>query len=250
MGVKSFVAELRRRHVFRVAAWYAVAAWLVIQIATNTFPHLMFPDWTVRFVIVLCLIGFPVAIALAWALEVTPEGVKVTERDDSVTGVGAFAPTPSPASPWRGASLWLALAGGVLLGVGAMQAWRTLGPAVDEPVSTSKSVPARESTPVPPRVLAVLPFENLGGDEANAAFTAGIHDTLITRIAKIGGMTVISRTSVMAYEGARPNLRDVAKALGVTHVVEGSVQRDGDQVPDPGATDRCRDRYTPLGGDL
>jgi TolB-like protein len=231
--VKSFVAELRRRHVFRVAAWYAVAAWLVIQIATNTFPHLMFPDWTVRFVIILCLIGFPVAIALAWALEVTPEGVRVTEHDDSVTGVGAFASTPSSPSsapPWRGASLWLALAGGILLGVGAMQAWRAIGSATDQTSPTDKPITEGAAGTVPPRVLAVLPFENLGGDEGNAAFTAGIHDTLITRIAKIGGMTVISRTSVMAYEGARPNLKDVAKALGVTHVVEGSVQRDGDQV--------------------
>jgi hypothetical protein len=77
MGLKSFIGELRRRHVFRVAAWYAVAAWLVIQIAVNIFPHLLLPDWSVRLVIVLCLIGFPIAIALAWALEITPEGLKL-----------------------------------------------------------------------------------------------------------------------------------------------------------------------------
>ncbi|MBI1731497.1 MAG: tetratricopeptide repeat protein [Gammaproteobacteria bacterium] len=108
------------------------------------------------------------------------------------------------------------LAGVVLLGAVMVQVWRNRAPEASDVTS--------------PKVLAVLPFENLGGDENNAAFTAGIHDTLITRIAKIGGMTVISRTSVMAYEGARPNLKDVAKALGVTHVVEGSVQRSGEQV--------------------
>ena len=218
-GVKSFLAELRRRHVFRVAAWYAVAAWLVIQIATNTFPHLLLPDWTVRLVIVLCLIGFPIAIALAWALEITPEGLKVVEES-------ARPATRSSTPPWRSISLWLALAGGILLGAGALQAWRTFAPASEDVAATKQSAPAA----VPARILAVLPFENLGGDAGNAAFTAGIHDSLITRIAKIGGMTVISRTSVMAYAQNRPNLKDIAKALGVTHVVEGSVQRAGEQI--------------------
>ena len=115
MSASNIIEELRRRHVFRVAAAYAFVAWLVIQIAAATFPALQLPEWTTRLIVMICVLGFPVAIALAWAFDVTPGGVVRTDAVDGAAGAtGKLA----------GASPWFALVAGVLLGIAAFQAWR------------------------------------------------------------------------------------------------------------------------------
>ena len=200
--IRAFLVELRRRHVFRVAAWYAIASWLVIQVAVNTFPSLLLPDWAVRLVIVLCLIGFPIALVLAWAYELTPDGVRP-----------ASAPMPDAASTrWFGASMVLALAAGALLGVGALQAWRSF-----------IAVPEGELG------LAVMPFDNLSPDAADAYFADGIHEELLSRLAALHGVRVVSRTSVVAYKGLNKSAQQIGRELEVSHVLEGSVRRAGDR---------------------
>lgn len=211
MSASRLIAELRRRHVFRVAAAYAFVAWLVIQIAVATFPALQLPEWAARLVVVICLLGFPVAIALAWAFDVTPQGVVRTDAADE--------PAMASRGPLAGTSLWLALAAGILLGFGAFQAWRAYAPDAPEGASSAD----RKS-------IAVLPFENVSSDAENEHFADGLHDELLTKLAKIHDLKVISRTSVMEYKGKTRNLRDIGKALGVATILEGTVRKAGNRV--------------------
>lgn len=201
-GIRAFLAELRRRHVFRVAAWYAVVSWLVIQVATQTFPSLQLPEWAPRLVIVLCLLGFPVALVLAWAYEFTPEGLRPTTP----------ASTAEPTHHWHGPSLWFAVAGGVLLGVSAVHGWRAF----------VESAPGELG-------IAVMPFENLSPDPNDAYFADGVHEELLGRLAALHGVRVISRTSVVAYRGLNKSAPQIGRELDVTHVLEGSVRRAGER---------------------
>jgi TolB-like protein len=196
-GIRAFLVELRRRHVFRVAAWYAVASWIVIQVAVSTFPSLLLPDWAVRLVIVLCLVGLPIALVLAWAYELTPEGVRpATQMPQALE------------NRWFGTSTALALAAGVLLGVGATQGWL----AIVEPTSQELGI-------------AVMPFENRSADPEDAYFADGVHEELLRRLAMLHGVRVISRTSVVAYRGLNKSAKEIGRELDVTHVLEGSVRR-------------------------
>ena len=209
MSTSGFIAELRRRHVFRVAAAYAFVAWLVIQIAAATFPALQLPEWTTRLIVMICVLGFPVAIALAWAYDVTPQGVV---RTDPVAGTG------DATGKLAGASPWFALVAGVLLGFAAFQAWRGFAP--DAAVTAGADH----------KSIAVLPFENVSSDAENEHFADGLHDELLTKLAKIHDLKVISRTSVMEYKGKTRNLRDIGKALGVATILEGTVRKAGNRV--------------------
>jgi TolB-like protein/Flp pilus assembly protein TadD len=201
----SFLAELRRRQVFRTAAWYAAAAWVVIQVASTVFPEFGLPTWSVRAVIVAALLGLPVALLLAWSFDLTGAGVR---RE-------AAAATVAPAvSFWRLPSLWIALVLGIALTISAQQAWQRL------------VRPAFEERPG----IAVLPFANLSPDPANAYFADGLHEEVLGALAAISGLRVISRTSVQEYRETKRNLREVADALGVSLILEGSVRRDGDDL--------------------
>ena len=203
----NFFQELKRRSVYKVAVAYAVVAWLLIQIATQTFPFFEIPNWAIRFVILLLIFGFPVALVIAWAFELTPEGIKRTDSD-------THAP-PERSRP----RIWLL----VVIGAGVLSVAlfflgrQTAAPRVARDATAAKSV-------------AVLPFENRSEDQANAYFTEGIQDEILTRLAKIDDLKVISRTSTQRYKSSPDNLPEIAKQLGVAHVVEGSVQRSGDQV--------------------
>jgi len=201
-AIQAFLAELRRRHVFRAAAWYSVASWIVIQVAVNTFPNLLLPEWTVRFVVVLCLLGLPIALVLAWAYELTPEGVRATSAAES---------GPESRS-WVGPSTFVALIAGSLLGIGAVQGWRSIG-------SVAASEPG----------IAVMPFENLSPEPDDAYFAEGVHDELLTRLAALQGVRVISRTSVLAFRGLNKSAQQIGKELDISHVLEGSVRREGDR---------------------
>jgi TolB-like protein/Tfp pilus assembly protein PilF len=203
---KNFFAELKRRHVYKVAVAYAVVAWLLIQIATSTFPVLEIPTWATRLVIVLVLLGFPIALIFAWAFELTPEGIKRTED---------VAPGESlPRRTGRKLTVLVTALAVIAAGLLAFQLFqRSAGKATD----LEKSI-------------AVLPFQNLSDDKANAYFASGIQEEILTRLAQIGALKVISRTSTKQYESKPGNIREVGQQLGVASLLQGSVQKVGDVV--------------------
>ncbi|HKP92788.1 MAG TPA: hypothetical protein VJS88_02750, partial [Chthoniobacterales bacterium] len=207
MNPKQFFAELKRRNVYKVAVAYGVTSWLLIQITTQVFPVFEIPAWSVRLVIVFLAIGFPVALVLAWAYELTPEGVKRTED------IG-----PKQSST-RGKSRKLDfIIIGVLLAVIAVLAFQRYRPL------------AAPLPNIPEKSIAVLPFENRSEEKANAYFADGIQDEILTRLSKISDLKVISRNSTQHYESSPRNIRAVAAELGVAHLLAGSVQKSGDAV--------------------
>src|SRR5216117_3107383 len=209
MNMRNFFAELKRRNVYKVAIAYAVVAWLLMQVASQIFPFFEIPNWAVRLVVLLLIIGFPVALILAWAFELTPEGIKRAEDVD-------LSPTLSRKSGRKLDFFIIA----VLLLVIATLIFQRLRPNVSPAISSSLE-----------KSIAVLPFQNLSKDEENAFFADGVQDQILTDLAKVADLKVISRTSVMQYKsGTERNVREIAKTLGVSHVVEGSVQRAGGRV--------------------
>jgi len=178
--VKSFFAELKRRKVHRVAIAYAVAAWLLIQVATQVFPFFEIPNWAVRLVVLLLVLGFPIALILSWIFDLTPQGIRRTEERN-----GSLAPPP-------------------------------LGPAA-----------ARN---IPEKSIAVLPFENLSDDKENEYFAAGVHNDILSNLAKVADLKVISRTSVQQFKSGTRNLREIGLALGVAHILEGTARRAGNRI--------------------
>jgi TolB-like protein/cytochrome c-type biogenesis protein CcmH/NrfG len=206
MTPAGFFAELKRRHVYRVAVAYAVVAWLLIQIATQVFPFFEVPNWAVRLVVLLLAAGFPVALVLAWAYELTPQGVKRTgelPRDEAVRRSS-------------GRKLDFTIIAVLLAAVALLLYDRFRH---------------RSSDGANEKSIAVLPFENLSSDPENAFFADGVHDEILTDLARVADLKVISRTSVLQYKGGAPrNLRQIGRELGVAHVLEGSVQRAGNRV--------------------
>ena len=201
-----FFCELKRRKVYRVAAGYSVVGWLIIQFATTVLPALTLPAWTPRLVIVLVLAGFPIALILAWALDVGTGGIRLTPE----ALPGEKCP---PSLPGRRRNIFvLAIVGLLLAGL--------IGYFV-----LSRKPPRKLE-----KSIAVLPFENFSSDKANAYFADGIQDDVLTNLAKISDLKVISRTSVMPYRGKTHNIREIGKALNVATVLEGSVRRHGKRV--------------------
>ena len=208
MNLEKFFTELKRRNVYKVAVAYAVVAWLLIQVATQVFPFFEVPNWAVRFVVLLIIIGFPIALVIAWAFELTPEGLKRTEVADAA---------PAQRSRSRAWIYLIFIAGALSAGLFFLGRFT---------VSTKQSVLAEVSS----KSIAVLPFENLSRDPDNAYFASGIQDEIITRLAKIADLKVISRTSTQQYQSKPGNLSEIAKQLGVANILEGSVQKAADQV--------------------
>src|SRR5436190_8387460 len=195
-----FFEELQRRKVYRVAAAYIIAAGFIIQMGSAILPAWELPNWTFRLVVVLLLIGFPIALILAWAFDVTSEGIRATKG--------------TAAEPHLRRNMIILVAIGVI--VSAAAGFFLL------PRATARNVD---------KSIAVLPFENLSGDPDNAYFADGIQDDILTNLSKIGDLKLISRTSVMSYRGSGTrNARDIGKALGVATLVEGSVRRIGNRV--------------------
>ena len=210
MNQRDFFAELKRRNVYKVAVAYAIVGWLLVQIATQVFPFLEIPNWVVRLVIVLVAAGFPVALVIAWAFELTPEGIKRTEDVDLAA---------SARQPRKRAWIFVAI-GGATLSIGLFFIGRYVG-------RTTASAAGNE---VPAKSIAVLPFDNLSRDPDNAFFAEGVQDEILTRLAKVADLKVIARTSTQRFKSAPENLPDIAKQLGVANILEGSVQRANDQV--------------------
>src|SRR4026207_1084601 len=195
--MSSFFEELQRRKVYRVAAAYIVAAGFLIQMASATFPAWELPNWSLRLVIVLLLIGFPIAIILAWAYDITEKGIQITPT------TGAH----------RQRNLILLIAAGVV--VSGSAGFLLLRGSVWQKVDKS---------------VAVLPFQNLSSDSENAYFADGIQEEVLTRLAKIADLKVISRASTQQYQSEPGNLAEIARQLGVANLLEGSVQKAGNQV--------------------
>src|SRR5467141_2945017 len=208
MNLEKFFTELKRRNVYKVAVAYAVVAWLLIQVATQVFPFFEVPNWAVRLVVLLIIIGFPIALVIAWAFELTPEGLKRTEVADAA---------PVPRSRSRAWIYVVLIAGALSAGLFFLGRFTA---------STKQSVSAEVSS----KSIAVLPFDNLSRDPDNAYFASGIQDEIITRLAKIADLKVISRTSTQQYQSKPGNLSEIAKQLGVANILEGSVQKVADQV--------------------
>ena len=208
MNLKKFFAELKRRNVYKVAIAYAVVAWLLLQIATQVFPFLEIPNWAIRLVIMLIVIGFPIALVIAWAFELTPEGIKRTEDVD-------LSPTLRRKT---GRKLDFFIIAVLLLVIGILL-FQRLHPSVSPAVSSALD-----------KSIAVLPFDNLSRDPDNAYFSDGIQDEILTKLAGIGDLKVISRMSTAKYKSRPEDLKTAARELGVATVLEGSVQRAGDKV--------------------
>src|SRR5437764_1615503 len=216
MDPATFLTELKRRKVYRVAVAYAIVAWLLIQAASILFPTFEAPPWVMKVFVTAVILGFPVALILAWAFELTPEGVRRSEE---------VAPqeskTRKPGSKWTAVIVIAAVLAAALL---AFQFVRTRSsPAIESPKQTAPTATLDKS-------VAVLPFENLSSDKENAFFAQGIQDEIITTLSKISGLRVISRTSTARYNSAPENLPEIARQLRVSNVLEGSVQKAGDRV--------------------
>lgn len=211
MPVPQILQELQRRRVFRVAAVYAVVAWIIIQVADITFPRLGIPEWVVTLVIALTVLAFPIALVLAWAFQVTPEGVERTAPMEVASGVQDREPRRSGsgrAAGWLGA--------GILVGVitiGGYSGFRAL---------------TGEDDVAPDRSIAVLPFENLSPNPDDAFFASGIHEEVLSHLARVQDLRVISRASVMHYDESARNLEEISSTLGVGTILEGTVRRQRD----------------------
>ena len=215
MDSGSFFTELKRRNVYKVAVAYAVVAWLLIQLASILFPTFEAPAWVMKVFVAVIAAGFPIALILAWAFEMTPEGMKRTES----LSPGEHIPRWSK----RKFAALIAAIAAVAAGLFLVQFTRVHR----APTTATPTEPTRQ---ISSKSIAVLPFENRSEDKANSYFANGIQDEILTRLAKIDDLKVISRTSTQRYKSSPENLRDIAKQLGVGHVLEGSVQRSGDQV--------------------
>src|SRR5213594_1468214 len=197
--MSGFFEELQRRKVYRVAAAYIIAAGFIIQIGSAVFPAWELPNWALRLVVVFLLVGFPVALILAWAYDVTPQGIQATPK---VPGMH------------RRRNIITLLAAG--LAISAVAGFFLFPRASGRNVEKS---------------IAVLPFQSLSDEKENAYFADGMQDDILTNLSKIGHLKVISRMSVMSYRGdAVRNAREIGKALGVATLLEGSVRRIGNRV--------------------
>jgi TolB-like protein len=229
----SILSELRRRNVFRVAALYLVAGWVLLQVAELLFGALDVPDWSLRLLLGLLLLGLPLALIFAWVYELTPEGLKrehEVERHASITRE-------------TGGKINVLIAGLLVVAIGLL-VWGQLGPRNER----TATVPSTEGTAIEqqPAVssvpaaspaghasalsIAVLPFVNMSDDRSNEYFSDGLTEELLNLLARIPELKVIARTSSFAYKGKEAKISDIARELQVANVLEGSVRKSGDRV--------------------
>ena len=213
MDNRYFFAELKRRNVYKVGIAYIVAGWALSQGIAQVFPVFDVPNWVIRSIVVLIIIGLPIALVLAWMFEITPQGIKRTETADAMPGTAR-----------QKKHTWIyVVVIGALLSIGLFFLGRY--------TAENKMENGRPGGPsVPEKSIAVLPFDNLSRDPDNAYFAEGVQEEILTRLARVADLKVISRTSTQRFNSAPSDLRDIAKQLGVRHILEGSVQKANDQV--------------------
>jgi len=217
----NFFAELRRRNVIRMTGLYLVGAWLVVQVAGTVLPMFGAPEWLPRTIVVLLAIGFVPAVIFSWVFELTPQGLK---REDDV------APEQS-ITPQTGRRMDRTIIVVLVLALGYFAFDKFVLTPRREAALVSSVVPNESKSVINAKSIAVLPFENRSEEKQNEYFADGVQDEILTYLAKIAELKVISRTSVLQYKsGVARNLREIAQQLGVANVVEGSVQRSGNRV--------------------
>ena len=212
-AMMKFFAELRRRNVFRVCGTYVVATWFLVRTAFTLESVMALPAWFDSLAMAIAILGFPIAAILSWAFELTPEGFKRTEivnPEESITHT-------------TGKRLDVIIACGLVVIGGLLIAERVF-PSGGKPVATQKAISVDGTS------VAVLPFENRSETKSDAYFADGIHDELLTELARVPGLEVISRTSVMGYRSTDKRVPQIAQELGVAAVLEGAVQRSGERV--------------------
>lgn len=223
----SFYTELKRRNVVRVAIAYLALAWLLTEVAGTLFPGFGIPDWAFRFVVILLVLGFVPALIFSWAFEITPEGIKREKdvvRDESITHITAK----------RLDGITIALIAAAVIFIVVDRFW--LAPrhaqqsSIAAEVLTDVGQTSNPEYQYPPNSIAVLPFVNMSDDPGNEYFSDGISEELLNLLAKIPELRVIARTSSFAYKGKDVKIDDVAKELKVSHILEGSVRKAGNQV--------------------
>jgi TolB-like protein len=220
-GLAAFWAELKRRKVMRVAVTYAVVAWLIVQVAATTFDSFGIPEWAFRFVVIMLGIFFPVAIILAWAFELTPDGIKTTKHAREEQGNTPVSANQARKGNW----LTILFAAGLptlIFGALAIYFYATRSDS-NSSLSTSSEVEYDKS-------IAVLPLANMSPDSGNAFFADGVHEDILTNLSKVRELLVISRTSTMQYRNTVKTMKEIGSELGVRYLVEGSVRKAGDQV--------------------
>src|SRR5205085_627459 len=207
MKIDNFFAELKRRNVIRFAGLYLVGAWLLVQVAGTVLPMFGAPDWLPRSIVILLAIGCLPALIFSWVFELTPQGLK---RDEDVRPEESIAPQ-------TGRRMDRMIIAVLVLALGYF--------AFDKFVLAPRraAAPNDFSSAASTKSIAVLPFENLSEDKANAYFAEGIQDEILTRLAKVADLKVIARTSTQRFKSAPENLPDIAKQLGALNILEGSV---------------------------
>jgi TolB-like protein/Tfp pilus assembly protein PilF len=209
---QNFFAELKRRNVYKVAVAYAVISWLLIQAASIFFPAFDAPPWVMKIFIIVIIFGFPVALIFSWAFEITSEGIKLESEIELSKSI-------TRRTGRKIVALTIALAV-VAAGLFVYQLVRSKSDTSSSPTAAT----------IVNKSIAVLPFDNLSGDPQNAYFSEGVQDEILTRLAKIAELKVISRTSTQRFKSAPNDLRQIAQQLGVANILEGSVQKANDQV--------------------
>lgn len=220
--MRTFFQELKRRRVYRVALAYVIGASATLQVVGTVLPAFHAPDWIFRVFVLLLALGFPAALVLGWIFDIGRSGLRKT------VAAGAAQSTDYRRIIVLG-STGLAVAALAVSGYWVWHSWKITSPA---PAAAPLRLPGTAAAPpIPEKSIAVIPFANLSDDKQNAYFTEGVQDEILTDLAKVADLKVISRTSVMQYRaGAERNLREIGQALGVAYILEGTVQRDGHRV--------------------
>jgi len=224
--IDTFFTELKRRNIYKVAVAYAVVSWLLIQAASIFLPAFDAPPWVMKIFIIVIIFGFPVALIFSWAFEITPEGIKLESEIE-----------PSKSIARRTGRKIVAMTIALAVVAAGLFVYQLVRPKVGASLrdvgsdrAEDEGRPGSASLPAPNKSIAVLPFDNLSRDPDNAYFCEGVQDEILTRLAKVADLKVISRTSTQHFKSTPGNLPQIAKQLGVAHILEGSVQKASDQV--------------------
>ncbi len=213
MKIDTFFAELKRRNVYKVAIAYIVGGWALSQGVAQVFPVFDVPSSAIRAIVLLIILGLPVALVLAWMFELTPQGIRRTETADAM---------PAAAKPKKYVWIYVVVIGGAI-SIGLFFLGRYTA-------SNSASAARTETATVPGKSIAVLPFKNLSDDKNTAYFSDGITEEILNALAQIPNLKVAARRSAFQFKGTDLDLRKIGQVLGVAHILEGSLQKAGDQV--------------------